>query len=60
MLYEVITFNMGVVTANLPRIAIRAQGSEGKFYRLLDELLEDCKEGLLYRIERLKGRNNFV
>ncbi|NWL88698.1 MULTISPECIES: anaerobic ribonucleoside-triphosphate reductase [unclassified Paenibacillus] len=48
-------FNMGVVTANLPRIAIRAQGSEEKFYRLLDELLEACKEGLLYRIERLKG-----
>ncbi|MCM3041735.1 anaerobic ribonucleoside-triphosphate reductase [Paenibacillus motobuensis] len=48
-------FNMGVVTANLPRIAIRAQGSEQKFYRLLDELLEACKEGLLYRIERLKG-----
>jgi len=48
-------FNMGVVTANLPRIAIRAQGSEEKFYRLLDELLETCKEGLLYRIERLKG-----
>jgi ribonucleoside-triphosphate reductase len=48
-------FNMGVVTANLPRIAIRAQGSEEKFYRLLDELLETCKEGLFYRIERLKG-----
>lgn len=48
-------FNMGVVTANLPRIAIRAKGSEEQFYRLLDELLEDCKEGLLYRIERLKG-----
>lgn len=48
-------FNMGVVTANLPRIAIRAKGSEEQFYRLLDELLEECKEGLLYRIERLKG-----
>lgn len=48
-------FNMGVVTANLPRIAIRAKGSEEQFYRLLDELLEVCKEGLLYRIERLKG-----
>lgn len=48
-------FNMGVVTANLPRIAIRAQGSEEKFFRLLDELLETCKESLFYRIERLKG-----
>lgn len=48
-------FNMGVVTANLPRIAIKANGSEETFYRLLDELLEVCKEGLMYRIERLKG-----
>ncbi|GIO38371.1 anaerobic ribonucleoside triphosphate reductase [Paenibacillus antibioticophila] len=48
-------FNMGVVTANLPRIAVKANGSEATFYRLLDELLEVCREGLMYRIERLKG-----
>ncbi|MGF7048159.1 ribonucleoside-triphosphate reductase [Paenibacillus sp. DS2015] len=48
-------FNMGVVTANLPRIAIRAEGSEQQFYLLLDELLDTCKEGLMYRIQRLKG-----
>jgi len=48
-------FNMGVVTANLPRIAIKANGSEQAFYRLLDELLAVCREGLMYRIERLKG-----
>lgn len=48
-------FNMGVVTANLPRIAIRAKGSEKTFYRLLDELLETCKEGLMFRVNRLKG-----
>ncbi|WP_410772105.1 anaerobic ribonucleoside-triphosphate reductase [Fontibacillus sp. BL9] len=48
-------FNLGVVTANLPRIAVKANGSEAAFYRLLDELLEVCKEGLMYRIERLKG-----
>jgi len=48
-------FNMGVVTANLPRIAIRAQGSEEVFYSLLDELLDTCKEGLMYRVQRLKG-----
>ncbi|CAM4402341.1 anaerobic ribonucleoside-triphosphate reductase [Paenibacillus macerans] len=48
-------FNMGVVTANLPRLAIQAKGSERTFYKLLDELLEVCKEGLMYRIERLRG-----
>ncbi|WP_234405518.1 anaerobic ribonucleoside-triphosphate reductase [Paenibacillus sp. IHBB 10380] len=48
-------FNMGVVTANLPRIAIQAEGSEQQFYLLLDKLLDTCKEGLMYRIQRLKG-----
>lgn len=48
-------FNMGVVTANLPRLAIRAKRSEETFYRLLDELLDVCKESLMYRIERLRG-----
>lgn len=48
-------FNMGVVTANLPRLAIRAKGSETLFYQMLDELLEVCKESLMYRIKRLRG-----
>ncbi|WP_405169444.1 anaerobic ribonucleoside-triphosphate reductase [Paenibacillus sp. FSL H3-0286] len=48
-------FNMGVTTINLPRLAIKAEGSESKFYKLLDEMLEVCKEALMYRIERLKG-----
>lgn len=48
-------FNIGVVTANLPRIAIKAKGSEQQFYLLLDELLDTCKEALMYRIQRLKG-----
>ncbi|QSF43377.1 anaerobic ribonucleoside-triphosphate reductase [Paenibacillus tianjinensis] len=48
-------FNMGVTTINLPRLAIKAKGSEEKFYALLDEMLEVCKEALMYRIERLKG-----
>lgn len=48
-------FNMGVTTINLPRLAIKADGSDSKFYKLLDEMLEVCKEALMYRIERLKG-----
>ncbi|WP_218641674.1 anaerobic ribonucleoside-triphosphate reductase [Paenibacillus odorifer] len=48
-------FNMGVTTINLPRLAIKANGSESEFYELLDEMLDVCKEALMYRIERLKG-----
>ncbi|MGG0823247.1 anaerobic ribonucleoside-triphosphate reductase [Paenibacillus turicensis] len=48
-------FNMGVVTANLPRLAIQAQGSEAKFYELLDDVLDISREALMFRIERLKG-----
>ncbi|MGV6935843.1 anaerobic ribonucleoside-triphosphate reductase [Paenibacillus sp. CMM36] len=48
-------FNMGVVTLNLPRIAIRANKSETEFYNLLDDELEICKEALMFRINRLKG-----
>ncbi|MEC4565524.1 anaerobic ribonucleoside-triphosphate reductase [Paenibacillus sp. CMAA1739] len=48
-------FNMGVVTLNLPRIAIRAKNSETEFYNLLDDELEICKEALMFRINRLKG-----
>ncbi|MEK4006527.1 anaerobic ribonucleoside-triphosphate reductase [Paenibacillus sp. FSL H3-0333] len=48
-------FNMGVTTINLPRLAIRAEGSESRFYKLLDEMLGVCKEALMFRIERLKG-----
>ena len=46
--------NLGVVTVNLPRIAIRASGSVETFYRLLDEQLQICFDALMLRIERLK------
>lgn len=42
-------FNCGVISINLPRLAIQAQGNESKFYELLDEALNLCKQGLLYR-----------
>lgn len=45
--------NLGVVTVNLPRLAIRANGSVEEFYRLLDEQLQICFEALMLRIERL-------
>ncbi|NGN97263.1 anaerobic ribonucleoside-triphosphate reductase [Grimontia sp. S25] len=47
--------NIGVVSINLPRIAIRANGCEETFYKLLDEVLAVAREGLDTRIARLQG-----
>lgn len=47
-------FNQGVVSINLPQIGIIAKGDEDKFWTLLDERLELCKEALMCRHEALK------
>ncbi|AMG29134.1 anaerobic ribonucleoside-triphosphate reductase [Grimontia hollisae] len=47
--------NLGVVSINLPRIAIRANGCEKTFYKLLDDVLAVAREGLDTRIARLQG-----
>ncbi|MCG9756592.1 anaerobic ribonucleoside-triphosphate reductase [Shewanella insulae] len=47
--------NLGVVSLNLPRIAIEAQGDETRFYQLLDERLVVARRALDTRIERLQG-----
>jgi len=47
--------NLGVVTLNLPRIAIEANGNEAKFWQILDERLSLTKKALLTRIERLNN-----
>ena len=46
--------NLGVVSLNLPRIALEAQGNEEKFYRTLDERLALAKKALLTRICALR------
>lgn len=48
-------FNQGVVSINLPQVAIIAEGDEEKFWRLLDERLELCKEALMCRHYALLG-----
>lgn len=48
-------FNQGVVSINLPQIGIIADGDEDKFFKLLDERLELCKEALMCRHKSLKG-----
>ena len=48
-------FNQGVVSINLPQIGIIADGDEEKFWKLLDERLEICKEALMCRHYSLLG-----
>ena len=48
-------FNQGVVSLNLPQISIIADGDEEKFWKLLDERLELCKEALMCRHYALLG-----
>lgn len=46
--------NIGVVTLNLPRLAIRSQANSKRFWQLFAEQMVTMKEALLYRIERTK------
>ncbi|MCL1148417.1 anaerobic ribonucleoside-triphosphate reductase [Shewanella marinintestina] len=47
--------NLGVVSLNLPRIALEAKGDEAEFYRILDTRLEMARKALDTRIARLEG-----
>lgn len=46
--------NLGVVTLNLPRIAMEVHGDKDKFWTLLGERLNTMKDALVYRVERCK------
>ena len=48
-------FNQGVVSINLPQIAIIANKDEDKFWKLLDERLELCYQALMVRHNALMG-----
>lgn len=48
-------FNQGVVTINLPDVALSSGGDLEKFWDIFDERLELCHRALLCRHERLKG-----
>ena len=48
-------FNQGVVTLNLPDIALSSGGNIEKFWQIFDERLELCYRALMCRHERLKG-----
>lgn len=53
-------FNQGVVSINLPQIAIIADGDEETFWKLLDERLELCKEALMCRHYALLGTKSDI
>ena len=48
-------FNQGVVSINLPQIAILANKDEDKFFELLEERLDLCYEALMCRHHALLG-----
>lgn len=48
-------FNQGVVTINLPDVALSAGRDMDKFWKIFDERLELCHRALRARHDRLKG-----
>ncbi len=48
-------FNQGVVTINLPDVALSSHGNQDKFWEIFDERLELCHKALRCRHDRLKG-----
>ncbi|KRK98776.1 nrdD protein [Secundilactobacillus odoratitofui DSM 19909 = JCM 15043] len=46
--------NLGVVTLNLPRIALESKGNQDKFWAILKERLAICKEALVFKVNRAK------
>lgn len=53
-------FNQGVVSLNLPQIAILADGKMGRFWEILDIRLDLCKEALIARHNMLLGTTSDV
>ncbi len=48
-------FNQGVVTINLPDVALSSNGNMDEFWKIFDERLELCHKALRCRHERLLG-----
>ncbi|HEL2402000.1 TPA: anaerobic ribonucleoside-triphosphate reductase [Streptococcus suis] len=46
--------NLGVVTVNLPRIAMESAGDMDKFWEIFAERMVIAKDALVYRVERVK------
>ena len=46
--------NLGVVTVNLPRIALESEGDLNKFWEIFNERMNIAEDALVYRVERTK------
>ncbi|WP_415587358.1 anaerobic ribonucleoside-triphosphate reductase [Liquorilactobacillus mali] len=46
--------NLGVVTVNLPRIAIEARGDKKLFWQIFNEKMGICKEALVFKAKRVE------
>ena len=53
-------FNQGVVTINLPDVALSARGDMDKFWKIFDERLELCHKALQIRHKRLSNATSDV
>lgn len=53
-------FNLGVATVNLPDAAFSSNGDEAKFWEILNERCEVCKEGLMARVDRFEKATSDV
>ena len=53
-------FNQGVVTINLPDVALSADGDMDKFWKIFDERLELCHRALQIRHKRLSNATSDV
>jgi len=48
-------FNMGLTSLNLADVGLSAQGDMDKFWKILEDRLELCRESLMLRYEKLKN-----
>ena len=53
-------FNQGVISLNLVQVALTAEKDMDKFWNILDERLELCKEALMVRHNLLKGTTSDI
>lgn len=49
--------NLGVVTVNLPRIALESEGNMDKFWEIFNERMNIAEDALVYRVERTKKQH---
>ena len=45
--------NLGVVTVNLPRIALKANGDKNLFWQIFDEEMQVAKSALVFKVKRV-------